>query len=223
MRNVLISVEGQTEETFVAEVLRPHFTGLGLFLIPILVKTRHLPGRPADRGGYLTYPKVKRELLSLLGDTSAVAVTTMYDFYKLPDSFPGHSSLPEGNGCQRVQHLEMHLREDIDDPRFRPYLQLHEFEALLFVDIQKTTEWLLGDDQQINRLHRIGQAFSTPEEIDEGEQTAPSKRLKRIFPTYEKEADGPLIALDIGLSPLREACRHFDEWITWLEHVAAES
>jgi hypothetical protein len=222
MRNVLISVEGQTEETFVTEVLRPYFTSLGSFIIPILLKTRRLPGRPADRGGYLTYPKVKRELLSLLGDTSAVAVTTMYDFYKLPDSFPGHSSLPQGSGRQRVQHLEMHLREDIEDPRFRPYLQLHEFEALLFVDRQKTTEWLLGDDQQLNQLHRIGQAFSNPEEIDEGEQTAPSKRLKRIFPTYEKEADGPLITLDIGLSPLREACPHFDEWITWLEQVAAE-
>jgi len=59
--------------------------------------------------------------------------------------------------------------------------------------------------------------------IDEGDQTAPSKRLKGIFPIYEKVADGPLIVMEIGLPPLRETCSHFDEWITWLEQVASET
>lgn len=222
MKRVFISVEGQTEETFVTEVLQPYFIELNLFLIPILVKTRRVPGRSADRGGYLPYPKIKRELQGLLGDTNVVAVTTMYDFYKLPHSFPGHANLPPGSSLQRVQHLERHLREDIASRRFRPYLQLHEFEALLFVDVEKTTEWLLGNDQQLGQLRRIQQEFATPEEIDEGEQTATSKRLKRVFPAYEKEADGPLVTMDVGLSSLRQDCAHFNEWITWLEQVASE-
>jgi len=78
MNKVLISVEGQTEETFLREVLQPHF-GVSLFLQPVVLKTRRVPGRPMDRGGSVSYTRVKRELLSLLGDNSAAAVTTMYD------------------------------------------------------------------------------------------------------------------------------------------------
>lgn len=223
MNKVLISVEGQTEETFVTEVLAPRFTDLDLSLIPVLVKTRRIPGQPAYRGGYLTYPKIKRELQRLLGDTSAAAITTMYDFYQLPETFPGYDSLPQGGGLKRVLYLEACLQEDIQDPRFRPYLQLHELEALLFVDIEKTTRWLFGDLQQLNQMRNIKQAFPNPEEIDEGAQTAPSKRIEKVFPVYQKELDASIIVLDVGLAAAREACCHFNEWISWLEQLASET
>jgi len=118
MKKVLISVEGQTEETFIGEVLRARFTPTQLYLEPVLLKTRQVPGRPADKGGYVPYPRIRREIQALLGDTSAVAVTTMYDLYALPHTFPGYDSLPEGSGAQRVAYLEEALSRDIDDARF---------------------------------------------------------------------------------------------------------
>ena len=119
---VLISVEGQTEEAFINNVLSPYFEGR-LILVPILLKTRWLTGRTANKGGYLTYGRIRREILNLLRDSSALAVTTMYDFYALPHDFPGYKTLPPGSGTTRVAHLENSLQEDINHPRFHPYLQ----------------------------------------------------------------------------------------------------
>jgi hypothetical protein len=119
MRKVLISVEGQTEETFVKTILDSHFPPDRFYLRPVLLKTRHLPGRPADRGGYVSYAKVKHEIQALLGDTSA-AVTTMYDLYAFPGDFPGLDTLPVGNGARKVAHLERAFAQDIGHDRFRP-------------------------------------------------------------------------------------------------------
>jgi len=220
MRRVLISVEGQTEETFVTEVLRPHLMLRGLTLLPVVLKTRHLPGRSAEKGGSVPYPRIRRELLGLLRDSSAVAVTTMYDFYALPRDFPGYVTLPVGSGAQRVAHLEAALREDLANRRFYPYLQLHEFESLLFADVEKTHTALLGNRQQLEALRAITREFPAPEDIDEGRTTAPSKRLQAVFPAYQKVSDGPSITLEIGLERLRAACPHFNTWLTWLEMLA---
>ena len=79
VKRVLVSVEGQTEETFINEVLAKHLAPLGIYLIPILVKTRVVKDGPDFRGGMINYGKIKRDLLNLLGDSNAAAVTTMYD------------------------------------------------------------------------------------------------------------------------------------------------
>ena len=220
MFTVHISVEGQTEETFVTEVLRPHFQERGLWLNPVIVKTRRLSGKPTNKGGSVPYNKVKKELLNLLGDTSAKAVTTMYDFYALPHDFPGYSQLPQGNGAERVTYLERKLRNDVDNPRFHPYLQLHEFEALLFTDPQEIYKRLSGTEAQLDKLKQIRKNFHTPEDINEGRQTAPSKRLRSIFPGYQKTVHGSLITMEIGLETLAAACPHFAQWLTWLESLA---
>jgi hypothetical protein len=218
MRKVLISVEGQTEETFVQAILDPRFPPDRLYLQPVLLKTRHLPGRPADRGGYISYAKVKREIQALLGDTSAV-VTTMYDLYALPGDFPGLDTLPEGTGAQKVAHLERAFAQDIGHNRFRPYLQLYEFEALLFSAPKAINDWLGGTEQQLFRLQRASQAFPNPEEIDDDPQTSPSHRIRRIFPEYEKVLAGSHIAMEIGIDTIRNACPHFSTWVDWLENL----
>jgi hypothetical protein len=219
MRKVLISVEGQTEETFVQAILDPHFSPTQLYLQPVLLKTRHLPGRPAERGGYVSYAKVKREIQALLGDTSAV-VTTMYDLYALPGDFPGLDTQPEGTGAQKVAHLERAFAQDIGGHnRFRPYLQLYEFEALLFSAPEAINNWLDGTDQDLRRLQRVCQEFPNPEEIDDDPHTSPSHRIRRIFPEYEKVLAGSRIAMEIGIDAIRNACPHFSAWMDWLESL----
>lgn len=219
MTKIFISVEGQTEETFVTEVLKPYFEPQQLYLIPVLVKTRRMPNAPDFRGGFVPYQKIKKELQSLLGDTSVAAVSTMYDFYALGRDFPGMDTIPNGSGRDRVAHLEQFLLGDIDSRRFRPYLQLHEFESFLFVDVETTANLLLGDNNALQELQNINRQFPTPEEIDDDPNSAPSKRIERIFPEYQKVLDGPLITIEVGLEKLRTTCAHFNAWLTWLESL----
>ncbi|HNB54727.1 MAG TPA: DUF4276 family protein, partial [Anaerolineales bacterium] len=140
----------------------------------------------------------------------------MYDLYHLPDDFPGFSSRPPQNGLAKALHLEHALIGDIGSPRFRPYLQVHEFEAFLFVNPDKTAEMFPGTNH-LPDLRAIRQAFPTPEDINDGPTTAPSKRLLALFPNYEKPLYGTLGALEAGLDAIRDECAHFQEWLTWLE------
>ena len=48
-------------------------------------------------------------------------------------------------------------------------------------------------------LRRIRSQFPTPEDIDDGSETAPSKRIARTTSMYRKALHGPLIAETIGL------------------------
>ena len=94
MRKVLVLVEGQTEEKFVKEVLNPHLNNYGKYLIPTLVNTKIVKSGPNFKGGIISYTQVRRDLMRLLGDTSALRVTTMFDLYGLPGEFPGRQDAP---------------------------------------------------------------------------------------------------------------------------------
>jgi len=218
-RKIHIYVEGQTEETFVRDVLTPYLQGIGIYPTPVLSKTKREKSGRTFRGGITSYAKVKRDIVRLLGDTSVVAVTTMLDFYGLPDNFPGKANLPEGSPYDRVQHLEDALWRDIGDRRFIPFLTLHEFEALLFVD-PREIESTFPDILPGGIMEQETRGFSTPEEINEGPDTHPAARIKRHIPRYQKPLHGPLIVQRIGLDRIRERCLHFDAWLERFERLA---
>ena len=58
--------------------------------------------------------------------------------------------------------------------------------------------------------------------FNDGERTAPSKRIGAEIPSYSdlKPIAGPLIALEIGLEKIREKCTHFREWFDTLASQA---
>jgi hypothetical protein len=105
----------------------------------------------------------------------------------------------------------------MNHPRFVPYVQLHEFEALLFSDPQSFSIAFPGIGAEVAKLQAIRSAFDTPEHIDEREHFAPSKQILKILPQYDKPVYGPLIAKQIGLARLRKECPHFDAWLARLE------
>jgi hypothetical protein len=161
---------------------------------------------------------VREEILRLLHDTSAMLVTTMIDYYGLPKSFPKRAD-PEGNTpLARVQSVETAIDGDISNPRFKSYLSLHEFEALLFSS-PPTIASAFARSDLLSDLQKIRDSFSTPEEINEGNDTAPSKRLRELYPRYGKPFFGSLIAIRIGLETIRQACSHFNSWVSLLEQV----
>lgn len=219
MNRVLISVEGQTEETFVKDNLRDYLSKYHVYPIPVIVDTKKVKRGNKFKGGVISYGHAKVDILNLLKDTNAVAVTTLYDFYHLPSDFPGYNSLSAGTCYQRVSYLETALRADISDVRFHPYLQLHEFEAFLFVDPEKTAEILGLNDDVEKQLKKIRNAFASPEEIDEGPDSAPSKRINKLYPNYNKPFHGTLAAAYLGMDAIKRECTHFREWMGWLESL----
>ena len=147
----------------------------------------------------------------------------MFDLYGLPDDFPGYeAAVLQDDPYQRVQALEDALADDIDDHRFVPYIQLHEFEALLLSDPGKLGSEFIGSADGIARLATMVSRFPSPEHVNDSRDTAPSKRIIRAIPEYEgrKASAGPIVAERIGLSTMRDKCAHFAEWLAKLENLA---
>jgi hypothetical protein len=142
----------------------------------------------------------------------------MFDFYHLPADFPGYSDAQKiSDPYSRVEFLEKSLQDDIcnDNMPFIPYLSLHEFEALLFSNIDVIEGYFF--DKNVTSLRNTVSQYPNPELINSGEQTSPSKRILQCVPEYTKPADGVVIAQEIGLDVLRAKCSHFDAWIKKLE------
>ncbi len=146
--------------------------------------------------------------------------TTMFDLYALPDDFPGFAEAArQTDPRRRVAVLEEAFRQDVNHPRFIPYIQLHEFEALLLSDPSKFDWEFIDDAGAIERLVSLSAGCASPELIDDGSESAPSKRIIKELPAYEqrKARVGPFIAGKVGLPVLRQKCPHFDEWLKKLE------
>lgn len=118
-----------------------------------------------------------------------------------------------------LRPLERALFDDIRDARLIPYIQLHEFEALLFSDISKLAWFYSADRRGIADLQKIRAGFPSPEDIDDGENSAPSKRIRRYVASYEKVVAGPGTAQAIGILKMKAECPHFSDWVTKLERL----
>jgi hypothetical protein len=213
MIRVHVFVEGQTEETFVREVLSPHFLLQHIYLNPILVRTS-----ATGKGGVVTYAKIKPQLDRKCREDSTAFVTTMFDFYRLPQDFPGKNSLPPTNDpLQKAAYIEQQMAHDIGFPQFFPNIIVHEFEGLLYSNPQAFREWF--DQGVVDQLQAERDVVPSPEYINDGATTAPSKRILRCCPGYEKPLHGSLIAIDIGLDTIRQQCQHFNQWLTCLERI----
>lgn len=216
MKRIHILVEGQTEETFVRTVLSPYFYSNEIYITFSLVSTKRVKSGPDFKGGIVNYGKVKFDLKRLLSDSSLDCVTTMIDYYHLPSDFPGFG-LSKKTGPARAKFLEKEFGADINNRKFLPYFQIHEFEALMFVSPKIIAKTFTAPEEE-TKLQKIRDQFFSPEEINEGPDTAPSKRLLKIFPRYQKPLFGTLVTERIGLGAIRAECKHFDEWITKLEN-----
>lgn len=221
MPRLYLFAEGETEQTFADNVLKPHLARFSVFLHrPILIAHARRKG-VVHRGGGTKYEPMRRDIGNLLAqDNNADAFfTTMIDLYAISTSFPGlgGSDKHRHNPYDRVRALEDSFGADVGDRRFVPHIQLHEFEAYLFVDVEAFELFYDHHTAQIDTLRRQGRSYTSPELIDDGRQTAPSKRIIEQFPDYQKVTFGPQIAEMIGLAAIREACPHFSEWLTRLE------
>lgn len=223
MKNIFIIAEGVSEEKFAKKILGPYFLDFDKNIIPITVLTKkdNRHGK-MFKGGISTYSKMRNTLEPVLKRASARGdsyVTTMVDFYALPTDTPGYADAMKNlNAYDIVYQIENTiLQEEGFDRIFKPYIQLHEFEALLFANIELlTTEYF---DCNIDELRQILISQPNPELINNGFETAPSKRILKAIPAYDKTVAGIEILSKIGLDKIREKCSHFNDWITYLEQI----
>ncbi len=222
MIRLLVTAEGQAERNFVTMVLAPHLAQYDVFAYSrcVLTSKDHRTSREF-RGGLVSYQKAKADILTWMKEDQApeCRFTTMFDLYALPDDFPGYAhAKAESDPYTRVRLLEDALYDDIGSNVFIPYIQLHEFEALILADPRKL-EWEYGDhDKPINNIvTMVGD--QNPELIDDGYTTAPSRRITSEIEDYDKANAGVSVASKIGLPTLRTRCRHFNEWVTTLERL----
>ena len=219
-------VEGQTEETFVSRVLIPHLAMYSVYGKVRCVMTGRKRGI-THRGGLRTYVMARKDIsIWMKEDQNPDALfTTMFDLYGLPSDFPGYEDAGRiGDPWKRVVALEEAMCRDIQDRRLVPHIQLHEYETLLLADPKKLDWAYLEHDKAIRSLLNMASGFASPELIDDGDDTAPSKRISREIPAYEgmKVSVGPLVAEKIGLATLRAKCTHFGEWLGKLERLASQ-
>lgn len=218
-----IIAEGNTEESFVKTLLIEHLGYCNLSTDVRLVNIgKTFKRKRKDRGGILNYEDVKKDIGRWLKEdlNTDVRFTTMFDLYALPSNFPGYDEAKKCSDIyERVQKLEQSFQEDIGDRRFLPYIQLHEFETLLLSDPAKFSEYYAEDTEAIQELIAICSKFSSPEAINDGKETAPSKRIQQKILGYNKVAAGTIIAQKIGLETIRSKCPHFNSWLNQLESL----
>ena len=228
MARLYLFAEGQTEQTFADTLIKPQLAQYEVFMHnPILTAHAKKKGK-VHRGGGRNYVQMKNDITRFLKQEKApdVFFTTMIDLYAIHPDFPGlaESESMRQDPLQRVEFLEQRFAADIGDARFIPYIQLHEYEAYLF-SAPKCFKYLdAGRTKEIEALQAIANQYQTPELINDGPQTAPSKRIMAHFPDYGKAKSiyGPLLAEQIGLQVIRSKCYHFNKWLLRLESLNGE-
>ena len=218
-----ITAEGQTEERFVKHILASHLGNLNISTNVRRVLTSK-DKRKSYRGGLINYRKAKKDIETWLKEdhNSESRFTTMFDLYALPNDFPKYVDAQKiTNPYQKVEFLEEAMKEDIGDFRFIPYIQLHEFEALILSNPRNLEYEYMEHEDAISELEKQLQLHhNNAELINEMRETAPSKRILKLIPEYDKVTVGASIAGIDGIEPLKQNCTHFKQWVETLESLS---
>lgn len=214
---IYIIVEGQTEQTFIRDLLGPTLSCKGIYLFPALI------GNPGHKGGNIRFERAKRDIGNFLKQRPDIYVSTMFDYYGIETTWPGREGIQSSDtAMKKAEKMEDETLLVIKDlfpdqnaeKRFIPYIEMHEFEALLFSDAPTLAEKL---DVNVAEINNILSECGEPEEINDNHKTAPSKRLQNLSYNYRKVAMGKTIADAIGIQTIREKCPHFNKWLNKLE------
>jgi hypothetical protein len=226
MARLLIHVEGETEETFVNDLLADHLCNYGYEIVSArIIGNARLR---ENRGGIRAWSTVKKDILNHLKEDTDCLATTMVDYYGLPQTgdraWPGRAeagTLPFADKSPCIENalfadVAKDLGGEFEARRFLPFVVMHEFEGLLFSDCQAFAE-AIARPRLAEQFQNIRQQFATPEEINDSPVTAPSKRVEVLVAGYEKPLLGTFAAIKMGLATIRSECPHFRAWLEQLE------
>lgn len=212
MRRLVFIVEGLSEVRFVKELLIPYLAserGLSKYYMSVQQITTNR--KRNIHGGNVSFGKFSNEVRNVAAQ-GRVMITTLIDLFRLPSDFPEYDSGDvDAIECQ----IRDALREEVPPSVFLPYIQRHEFEALLFSNMDGFSS-IIEDRAILQKLEAIVSKYGNPEDINGGTETAPSKRLEKIF-SYEKVIDSYSILSRIPVAVIREKCPRFNRWLGQIE------
>ena len=229
MSELVIIVEGQTEQAFVQQHLQRYLGRRGLMVSAVL------PGRRKNHGGVPHWETARDDIVRTLH--SGACCTTMFDFYGLPHTWPGRAEAARLPYHQRADYVEAAITRKIrhamhgrlDEERFAAYIQLHEFEALAFADVAVLASVMApvsGAPAHVLARHFedvLKEVGDDPEAINDSYETCPSRRILSIAPRYKKVVHGAIVTGRIGMDALCDRCRHFSDWIDRLVAMGVEN
>lgn len=212
-----ITAEGFSEELFISRLLRPHLLSFNIYVECRKVLTSR---KLRKRGGIVSYGKFKNDVTQWIKECPDVYHTTLIDLYGLATDFPRYNEASVLTPYSKIALIEQGIAEDFNHYKFIPFVQLHEYEAMLFSDAELMEDFLsLYDKLPTKCFQKIVQSVGNPELINDNPHTAPSKRIAALCPSYDKVDDGVLLLEEIGLQKIREQCPHFNDWLTTLENL----
>lgn len=223
--DIYIVVEGPTEQTFVRDVLAPSMAHKGIFLHPALI------GKPGHKGGDIRFDRAKNDIGHFLRQRNDTYISTMFDYFRIDSQWPGKAEVMRQtqNGTtltanHKAEILETATFNEVvkifpgcdSENRFVSYIEMHEFEALLFSDADILAE---KNEIDVSLIRGIIERYDNPEEINDDPANAPAKRLEALKNGYRKVAMGKTVSEAIGIEGIRRQCPHFNNWLTKLEHL----
>lgn len=216
MVEVIVFVEGTTEEQFIKRLVGPTLRPLQVFVKPQMLKTSQ-----DARGGAINFDRLKFNARNTLRQKPGAVLSTFIDLYGLDTSFPAFAeSKAKPNLETRLAHLNMALHEGIvayvacRPERFISHIQPYEYEGLLFSDPQALAQTEPQWQASVDKLAAVRASFATPEHINDSYETKPSRRLEQLLrPSYKKTRHGPLAAEGITLAIIERECLYFHGWM----------
>lgn len=223
MTEVLVVCEGQTEQSFVGDVLAPFLAERGY----VLSEPRIIPTSRRGRGGALTRDRVIRYVRNTLRERGDTYVTTLFDLYGLVADFPGRRDAAGlADPIERAAAIESTFAEIVvrqtgcRPDRFIPHIQPYEFESLLFSDVGRFAQVDPAWHASVESLQDVRASAASPEHINDGRDTHPSARLRALLHgRYDKVLHGRAVSALIGVERIRAECRHFSDWLQRLESL----
>jgi len=230
MSKLLCICEGTSEHNFVTHVLQPYFNqkGVNVSLETVLLGWRNPMAQGA--GGDVRFSRLRTDLSFLFaGGLAYDAVTTLFDFYGLKTDWTGLSQVtsvmrPEEKACcveqAAARDLCLHFSGNypVEVAKVIPNVFMHEYEGLMFSNVASIVN-ITRAYKALPALSAIESSFQAPEAINDGEDTAPSKRLIAAQVNYSKTLHGHRIISDIGIDVIRSKCPHFHAWLSKIESI----
>lgn len=209
MSRLVFIVEGDTEILLIEKLVVPYLYQNGL-QIPCNCQTIITNRKQHKKGGVGSYGKFKNEVIRTLSQPNVI-VSSVIDFFRLPTDFPAYS-----NDVSKIDLIENAIWADLGcNKQFVPYIQKHEVEALMFAD-SSGFDFIIDSPQQMTLIAEIIASYPNPENINNSPESAPSKRLEKIF-NYDKTRDGEMIFSIIQMEQVLKKCPRFKYWIEKLQ------
>ncbi len=221
MIRIIVICEGETEQEFCKKVQAKYLANKKIFVKAPLIKK--------SRGGIVKWKVLKKDIERYLRNDKQLYVTTLIDYYgiKPKHAFPKwEEAMKEPDKNKRMEILETAMKQDVAEElqaRFLPYLQLHEFEGLLFSCRKVFDLQFEPEEFDASKLDEVFEVFGNPELINDTPSGCPSARLQEIIPGYNKVVYGAILAEAIGIDRIRSKCPRFAAWLTTIESLSSAS